>query len=267
MFQHCHSIRYFLFSGRVMRLSLLSVLLLFCVVPGSKAQDIPAQPQPPKLVNDFANILSPQEEAALERKLVAYDDSTSTQIAIVTIGTTGGYAMVDYAVKLGRKWGIGGKKFDNGIVILVATQDQKVFIATGYGMEGAVPDITAQQIIDHSIVPNFRGGNFYRGLDLATSDIIKAAAGEYEAPAKAGQKQKGGGGWFFLLFIGIIVLVIFLSSRGGGGHGGGGYNRRGRGYGLGPFLGGMFLGSMLGGGSRGGFGGGGFGGGGAGGGW
>lgn len=253
--------KFFCYSNNRLVSFLAIILLVTGVSISGIAQDIPAKPQPPKLVNDFANILTPREEAALEQKLVAYNDSTSTQVAIVAINTTGGYAMVDYAVKLGREWGIGGKKFNNGLVILVAAQDHKVFIATGYGLEGAIPDITAQQIVDNAIVPNFRSGNFYQGLNQATDDIIKAAAGEYKAPAKSGKKQKGGGGLFFLLFIGIIILIIFLSSRGGGG--GGGYNRRGRGYGLGPFLGGMLLGNMLGGGSRGGgFGGGGFGGGG-----
>ena len=241
----------------------LLMLLLFpaFIVHG---QDVPPRPDPPRLVNDFAHVLDAQQTAALERKLVAYNDTTSTQIAVVTIATTGGYGMVEYAVKLGREWGVGGKKFNNGVVLLVAAQDHKVFIATGYGMEGAIPDIVAQQIVDQALVPNFRSGNFYAGIDLATTDIIKAAAGEYKATASSHQQQDGGGGWFFLLFVAIIVAIIFFSSRGGGGgdhHGG--YNRRGRGSGLGPFLGGMLLGNMLGGGSRGGgFGGGGFGGGG-----
>ncbi len=251
------------------------------------AQDIPvpARPNPPRLVNDFVNLLSPAENNALEQKLVAYDDSTSTQIAIVIVRTVGDYAMVNYAVALGQKWGVGGKKFDNGIVILVASEDHKAFIATGYGMEGAIPDITAGEIINRDIIPNFKFEEYYKGLDLATTDLIKAAAGEYKA-SPHNQKKGGSGAVFFFLFIFIIIIVIFISSRGGGGNDndGNGYNRRGRGYGLGPFLGGMFLGSMLGGGFRGGssggfggggfggggfggFGGGGFGGGGAGGGW
>lgn len=238
-------------------------LLVGSTLKESIAQDIPEKPNPPRLVNDFAHVLNAQQKAELEQKLVAYDDSTSTQIAVVTVGTTGGYSMVRYAVKLGREWGVGGKKFNNGVIVLVATDNHKVFIATGYGMEGAVPDITAKQIVDHSIIPNFKKGQFYKGLDLATTNIIQAAAGEYKAPAGYNKKKKsGGGGGFFFLFLIIMVVIIFLSSRkrGGGNDDGDDYNGRGRGYGLGTFAGGMFLGSMLGGG-RGGFGGGGFGGG------
>ena len=96
---------------------------------------------------------------------------------------------VDYAVALGRAWGVGGKEFSNGIVLLVSKETNDVFIATGYGLEGAVPDITAKSIIDNDIIPNFRNGNFLLGPDLATHDIIKAAAGEYKAPEGYGTEK------------------------------------------------------------------------------
>jgi uncharacterized protein len=120
------------------------------------AQNIPAKPNPPRLVNDFANMLMPSQVTALEQRLDTYNDSTSTQIVIVTVPTVGDYAMVDYAVKLGRDWGVGGKQFNNGIVILVSQNDHKVFIATGYGMEGSVPDAVCKEIIDNVIIPNFK---------------------------------------------------------------------------------------------------------------
>ncbi len=243
------------------------ILLFLTLFLSGRAQDIPvpARPNPPRLVNDFTGLLTPSENNALEQKLVAYNDSTSTQIAVVIVRTVGDYAMVNYAVAIGQKWGVGGKKFDNGIVILIAAADRKAFIATGYGMEGAIPDITAGAIINKDLIPNFKYEDYYKGLDLATTDLIKAAAGEYKASPRDAKNKAGNGGIFFFLFIFIIIFVIFISSRGGGNNGGGhGYNRRGRGYGLGPFLGGMLLGNMLGGGGRGGFGGGGFGGGGGG---
>lgn len=235
-------------------LTFVTAILLSLAYYTAFAQNIPPRPNPPRLVNDLANMLSPQQAGALEQKLVAYNDSTSTQIAIVTVPTVGDYDMVQYAVKLGRTWGVGGSEFNNGVVILIAANDHKAFIATGYGMEGPLPDAVCQEIIDQDIIPNFKQGNYYKGLDQATNDIFAAAAGEYKGSHR--NQGKGSGLVFFIIFIVIILLVIFLSSRGGGGGGRGRHNNRG--YGLGPFLGGMLLGNMLGG-SRGGFGGGGFG--------
>lgn len=240
---------------------------------------IPAAPNPPKLVNDFIDKLTPEQEEALERKLVAYDDSTSNQIAIVTIGDIGDYDISDFAVALGRKWGIGGKEFNNGILIVVLEDKErgkrKVWIATGYGLEGAIPDITAKQIIENDIVPNFKAQDIYRGLDEGTSDLMRAAAGEYRAPAgysNRGRKKDGGIPLATIIFIVVIIIIISnINSRGGGGM----MSRRG--YrrwdntppiwfpgGGGGWGGG---GSSGGGGGFGGFGGGSFGGGGAGGDW
>jgi uncharacterized protein len=246
-----------LFYQRSLFAGLFFLFFLF-LAQASFAQSVPAKPNPPRLVNDFANILMPSEVEALEQKLDAYNDSTSTQIAIVTVPTVGDYSMVDYAVKLGREWGIGGKQFNNGIIILVAQNDHKVFIATGYGMEGSVPDAVANEIIDNVIVPNFKQQNYYQGLNEAVNYIMAAAAGEYKAPPKA-KGSGGGGAVFFIIFILIILFIIFMG-RGGGG-GGTMYSRRGSGLG---FLGGMIAGNILGGGFGGRGGGGGFGGGGGG---
>lgn len=240
-------------------------------------QNIPARPSPPRLVNDFANLLMPDQVSALEQKLDTYNDSTSTQIAVVTVETTGDYDIFDYALKIGRDWGVGGKQFNNGVVLLVAKNDHKVYIATGYGMEGPLPDATAKEIIDNDITPAFRAGNFYEGLDKATDDIIAAAAGEYKAPPA---KQKSGGNALGIII--IVLIILFIISRINRGGGGTTMNRRGSDSWVGPFLGGWLLGGGFGGGGGGGggggfgggggggfggFGGGGFGGGGAGGSW
>jgi len=238
---------------------------------------IPARPNPPKLVNDLANVLTIEQVDALERKLVAYDDSTSNQVVVVTMQSLGDYAIDEVALGILRKWGVGTKEKDNGIVILAAIADRKMWIATGYGLEGAIPDITAQSIIDHDILPNFRGGNYYRGFDDATTSIIKAAAGEYKAPEGYSQRGRGGSGISMgKIVVAIIILFFILNMFGGGGRGGGFMSRRGyRGFG-GPVIfpggfGGGGWGSSggggFGGGGFGGFGGGGGGGGGAGGSW
>ena len=238
---------------------------------------IPARPNPPKLVNDLANVLTVEQVDALERKLVAYDDSTSNQVVVVTTQSLGDYAIDEVALGILRKWGVGTKEKDNGIVILAAIADRKMWIATGYGLEGAIPDITAQSIIDHDILPNFRGGNYYRGFDDATTSIIKAAAGEYKAPEGYSQRGRGGSGISMgKIVVAMIILFFILNMFGGGGRGGGFMSRRGyRGFG-GPVIfpggfGGGGWGSSggggFGGGGFGGFGGGGGGGGGAGGSW
>ena len=232
---------------------------------------VPKRPSPPKLVNDFTNTLTQEQIAALENKLVTYDDSTSNQIAVVIIPTTGDYSVEEIALEIIRRWGVGNKDKNNGIVLLIAKDDRKIRIETGYGLEGAVPDITAKSIIDNYITPNFKEGNYYRGLAEGTDAIIRAAAGEYKAPAGYGSKKKKGIGWTSIIFI-IIFLLIAMA---GGGRGGGGMMSR-RGYG--GFGAGWIIGSLLGGGGGsgggggggggfGGFGGGGGGGGGASGGW
>ncbi len=251
------------------------ILLSFCV-SAQIDKVIPKKPNPPRLVNDFANILTAEQEHALENKLVAYNDSTSSQIAVVTINSLEGYDIAEYGIALGREWQVGGKEFSNGIVLLVAKDDRKVRIEVGYGLEGAIPDITGKAIIDNDITPNFKLGNYYRGLDKATDDIIKAAAGEYKAPQGYGKKKGKGIGFGTIIF---ILIMIFLFSGRGGGRGGGvasrrGFNDVGAGWIIGSLLGGAGRGSGGGwsgggggGGGFGGFGGGGFGGGGASGSW
>lgn len=251
-----------------MKRILLLVLLVIGACAGIIAQPIPAKPNPARLVNDFAKVMTADQVATLEQKLVAYDDSTSTQIAVVTVNEIGDYAIDDYALKILRDWGVGGKK-NNGIVILAAIKDRKIWIATGYGMEGSVPDITAKNIIENDIKPAFREGNYYRGFENATQSLFKAAAGEYKAPAGYNKRRgddRGGKGSAIIIAIVVLLLISFLSGGGGkGGRGGGMMSRRG--YGpvfWGGLLGGLGGGSGSGGGWSGGGGGGGWSGGGGG---
>ncbi|MBC8034617.1 MAG: TPM domain-containing protein [Chitinophagaceae bacterium] len=249
---------------------LLLFVFLFTLSAAS-GQKIEPRPNPPRLVNDFADVLSPDQEAALERKLIAYDDSTSTQIAIITILTAGDYGVEQVALKYLRDWGVGNKN-NNGVVILSAIQDRDIRIETGYGMEGVLPDITAQQIIKNEMAPGFRANNYYRGFDAATNAIFKAAAGEYKAPEGYNKRGKSRGGP--VGFIVLVIVIIIISFLRGGGKGGGMMSRRGFSpWILGPMAGGGFGGgggggwSGGGGGGFGGFGGGGGGGGGASGSW
>ncbi len=267
---------------KIFKTTILSFSLLFVTV-FIQAQGIekyiPAVSTPAKLVNDYIDILTAEQEEALERKLVAYDDSTSNQFVIITIGDIGDYDIGDFATALGRKWGIGGKEFNNGLILVVLIDKEKakrkVWIATGYGLEGAIPDITARQIIENDIIPNFKANDIYRGLDEGTDDLMKASAGEYKAPAGYSQRNKKSGGKTvlpgFIIFI-IIMIIISRINRGGGGM----MSRRGyRSWGNnvppiwfgGGGGGGFGGGGSSGGGGFGGFGGGSFGGGGSGGSW
>src|SRR5204863_6551077 len=142
----------------------------------SRASDFP--PRASTLVSDFTNTLSAEEKNSLEQKLVAFNDSTSTQIAVVVMGSVGGYDISDYAVQLFNQWKIGQEKKNNGVLIFVAKDDRKVWITTGYGLEGVLPDVLCKRIIEQDIVPNFKSENYYDGLDRTTSSIMSIVKGE-----------------------------------------------------------------------------------------
>ena len=266
------------------RLPVFIFLLISFCAHAQISRVIPKKPVPPRLVNDFADMLTPEQEQALENKLVAYDDTTTSQITVVTVESLEGYEDEEFALALGREWGVGGREFNNGIVVLISQQDRKSRIEVGYGLEGAIPDITAKTIIEHDLLPSFREGNFYRGLDRTTDALIRAAAGEYKAPPGAKKKEPGIKGFAIIIFF-LILIFLFAAGRRGGGRGGGGMMSR-RGYrdfgagwilgsllegatrsGRGGWSGGGWSGGGGGGGGFGGFGGGGFGGGGASGSW
>lgn len=265
---------------------LLLPLLFSAVLFTMQGQTLLPRPEPSRLVNDFAGILSSGELQALENKLVAFDDSTSNQIAVVIVSDLQGYDRSDFAYRVARDWGVGQGDFNNGLLVLVkpktASSNGQVFIATGYGLEGAIPDIACADIIDREIIPRFRENDYYGGIDAGTNVLMALAAGEYSYDNYAGGKSSGTipGVIIFLVILFFIIIVsagssnnkhfrksgpsnlplwLLLSMMGGGrshsgswggfsgGSGGGGFSRGGGGFG--------------------GFGGGSFGGGGAGGSW
>ncbi|MGN8072575.1 TPM domain-containing protein [Mucilaginibacter sp. 22184] len=221
------------------------------------AQDFPERSN--TLVTDYTNTLSADDKQRLESKLVAFNDSSSTQIAIVMIKSVGKYDIAEYGAALGRKWGIGQKGKNNGILILVALADRKLTIQTGYGAEGALPDIVTQEIRVNDINPRFKAGDYYGGLNAGVDQIIKYTKGEYKADKKPQAKQNGGGGGSVLIVIIIVIVIIVLIFRNRGG-GGGGRQIIGSRGGASPFwwfLAGNLLGRGSGGGGWGGFSGGG----------
>lgn len=174
-------------------ITLWSVLFLLCGVGQAKAQQLPQPMNPPRLVNDFAQLLSSDQTQALEAKLEAFDRETSTQIAVVTVKELQGLAPGDFAQRLHDAWGVGGKGKNNGVLLLVKPKtDQsrgEVFISVGYGLEGAIPDITAGRIIDHEMLPSFREGDYFIGIDRATNVLMKLASGEFTQDNGEGQAR------------------------------------------------------------------------------
>ncbi len=226
-----------------------------------------------KLVHDFGNILNAVERSQLENKLVAYDDSTSVQIVVVTFKNLEGYPIELLGNEIGEKWGVGQKEKHNGVVIVLSDEDRKVTIRGAYGIQAKMPPTIEKLIIDREMIPSFRNGDYYQGLDNGINAIQKQLAGKYQAEPKS-SSEEGDGFIIFLVFIFIIVLFIIIASKGGGGGG----NRSRRGFNWGDVIftsggasswgsGGGSWGGGSSGGGFGGFGGGSFGGGGASGGW
>ncbi|WP_349665658.1 TPM domain-containing protein [Sphingobacterium sp. lm-10] len=240
------------------------------------AQDFPAQPK--SLVSDYVGALSQSEVRQLEQKLLRFEDSTSIQLAVVVMQSTGEYDIADYGDRLAKHWGVGNKKYDNGILLLVALEDRAVTIRTGYGIEGAVPDVIAYRIIENEIKPAFRSGRYGQGIESGVDALISYTKGEYKADPKQ-RGNPGSGGVPVVVIFFIIIIIVSIVSKGGG-KGGGGKMMNGKGASdlfwwtllsqmgrsggrgsSGGGFGGGFGGG--GGGGFGGFGGGGFGGGGA----
>jgi len=162
------------------------------------------------LVTDYTSTLSDNERAQLEQKLVSFNDSTSTQVAVVMLSSIGNYDVADYTVQLYNRWGIGQQNKNNGVLILVAKDDRKVWITTGYGIEGVLPDVLCKRIVDNDITPNFKNGDFYGGLDAATTSIMSLVKGEYTADEYMQRKSKP---VFFPILLGLFIVLIVIFSK------------------------------------------------------
>jgi uncharacterized protein len=232
--------------------------LLVLLTGVARALDVP--PLTGRVI-DRANVLSPQIESQLQAQLESYERTTGHQLAVLTLPSLEGEPIEDYSLRVAESWKLGKKGKDDGILLLVATEDRKVRIEVGYGLEGDVPDAMVGRIIRDVIAPAASRGDLGFGISRAVSAIMAATGGQGEAlPPPRRTRSHDGGGLSPYLLLGIVVL-LFL----GGGRGMGGFI-------VGSALGGMGRGGGFGGGGSrqsGGFrgGGGGFGGGGASGGW
>ena len=254
---------------------LLKLLLCFLFTQVSFAQfNIPEKPEFQTSVYDYAKVLSADEKAQLEEKLIRYSDSTSTQIVVITIESLKGEDIGILTPKWGQKWGIGGTaKNDNGVIILLAKAERKIWISAGYGLEDRLTAGIGGEITRNIIIPEFKAGSYYRGLDKGTDALFDVFKGKYKGERKQTKEKK----FPVLPIIIIVVIILMLISRnknsgGNSGNSSGGPSlldviilsslAGGRGS-----SGGFGGGSSGGGGFGGGFGGGGFSGGGSGGDW
>ncbi len=244
---------------------------LFLFEPQIKAQNnqIPDKPKLETSVYDKANLLTAAQKQSIEKKLIRYADSTSTQIVVVTIHSLEGHNINLYAAEWAHKWGIGQADKDNGLLFLIAKDDRKMAIQVGYGLEHLLTDAMSRRIIETVVAPYFKRGDYYSGIDAGTDAMIQTLAGEYTNDAEL----SSGTSFPFILVLIIFFIVFLLIVRSGKSGGtGGGYRSSGSGPiilggGFGGFGSGSSGGGFGGGGFSGGFGGGGFGGGGASGGW
>lgn len=217
-------------------------------------------------VNDYASMISPEAEREINEKLALLEKNESTQVVVLTVDSLEGEPLEDFSIRVAEAWKMGQKEYDNGVLLLVAKKDRKVRIDVGYGLEGALTDLTAGRIVDNEMVPLFAKGSFDEGFVRGVDLIIAAVKGEYSTLQK--ERGSGGNGGAFLPVLIILMLIVYFYSqipRGGGGHGSGPLIFTG-----GPGAGGFYGGGSRGGGfSGGGFSGGGgsFGGGGASGSW
>lgn len=248
---------------------LIFIFSSFCSQTVLAQFDIPEKPEFQTSVYDYINLLSSTEKGNLEQKLVKYSDTTSTQIVVAIINSTNGENINYLGAQWGQEWGIGQAKEDNGIFILLAKNDRKIAINTGYGVEHLLTDAMSRRIIERDIIPYFRNNDYPGGLNRGVDVIFEVMMGEYQGSRKSSSNGFPIGIVFFLIIMFIIFLIAISKNRRGGGRGSkksGGFSlldaiilsNMGRGSHHGSSGGGSF---------GGGFGGGGFGGGGASGGW
>lgn len=192
-------------------------LLVFFAFTHVKAQDcLLDKPAKQDLVQDYAGIIDAESEAHLRKTLIAFNDTTSTQILVVTITELCNEDKVVFAHELLEKWGIGQKGKNNGIIILVKPKEidgkGETYIAVGYGLEGVLPDAIGKRIVENEMIPYFKEKKYSWGIIAAANTIMSITSGEFTADEYAKKNSAGWLPYVFLLF--IIVIVILLKSKG-----------------------------------------------------
>ena len=271
------------YKGSVYQRFLFSTLLTLCSIQFGFSQfNIPDKPKKitdQTSVYQYTSLLSESEKSTLEQKLIKYSDTTSTQIVVIIISSTQGENINYLGAQWGQKWGIGQEKEDNGVLILLAKDDRKIAINTGYGVEHLLTDAMSRRIIERDIIPYFKQNDYYGGLNRGVDAIFEVMTGEYKGTRQDHTPDEFPAGFIILLFIIFIIIIISISNKNHGGGGNGPRNNSGGDFSIWDAIilsnmgrggmggGGRSSGGFGGGGFGSGFGGGGFGGGGASGGW
>jgi uncharacterized protein len=221
-----------------LRPCVLAAALIFSTVflnRAAAAEVIP--PKPPAYFNDFAGVVSKEAASRFNEQLAQFERETSNQVVVAVFPKMESDSSIeDYTHRIAQAWGVGQKDRRNGAVLFVFVQDRKMFVQVGYGLEGALPDVTAFDITERHIKPQFRNKDYEGGLATGIDLILKAIRGEYKGTGrtKAEGQQTGSSRGPGCLLIGFICLALFLFAIRGG--------RRRRGYGYsgmgGPFIGG-----------------------------
>ncbi len=171
---------------------------------------------PTGFVNDYTGTLSAEQDQVLESKLSQFKTETTNEIAVVVVSTIRNDTIENYANELFREWGIGGKEYNNGILVLIAKDDRQARIEVGYGLEGAVPDLLAKQILDNEILFEFRNQGYFFGIDQGIDALMAATHGEYTAspdPAPGISIKIFDAFFLFLFFLGPVFAALLGKSK------------------------------------------------------
>jgi len=203
--------------------TLLTLLLLLCSVTSGLTMETPRLSG---RINDYANMLSVQSATALEQKLAAFERETSTQVVLLTVSSLQGETIEGLAIRVGEAWQIGQQDKDNGVILLLAKQERKIRIEVGTGLQGALPDITAAQIIRNVIAPHLKAGNYDAGINAGLDAIIAATKGEFTAAATSRPAPKKTSSRYGILLVllplaAVVVFAAAASSRKSGAIAGG----------------------------------------------
>ena len=215
--------------------SIQIALICFLSLNVSAQNIFPEKPNPVTFYNNLSvelpDFLSASEAQSLELKLKAFSDSTSNQIVVLIVDDLLGFEPWQYATEVGEKWGIGGEKEDNGVIVLIkptgGAGERKTFIATGRGLEAVIPDFTCSEIVNNEMIPSFKNGDFYYGINVATDVLMSLAIKEFNYEQYSenfnGESYNDPNEWqFWAFFISIIIVFMVFSAIKGGGKGGGG---------------------------------------------
>ena len=199
----------------IQNIVLLSLLL---VNLSGQGQEIPEPLSPPRLVNDYAGLLNENQFRHLELKLERFNDSSSTQIVVILVKSLNGYTKEEFADRVGEKWGVGQKGKNNGIIVLVKpkyrNEKGEARISVAYGLEGVIPDATAKRVVENDMMPYFKAGDYFTGIDRATNTLISLSKGEFTADQYK-KKTEGNPFGLFIPIIIIIIIIIFMRRNSG----------------------------------------------------